>query len=218
MPELEVRGLVNGDARALLDSSVRFDAGRAGARQDPRGDARQSAGAGRAAPGPDADATGRRVRDAGGARSLDADREQLRPATRDAPRGRATPVAGRRGRAGRRPAAPAARLRAAGDLAVRGRRDGRVAGGGGARDVPPSAGALGRLPVRRRAGAPSGPPGAGAGHGSRRRSGSSRMASGCRGRRARRGRRRASWSSRPAGRRRAAARPPPPHSCSVRSR
>ena len=74
LPELEVRGLVNGDARALLSSSVPVRARPAGARPDPRRDAGQPARAARAAPGADADAAGRRVRDAGAPRPPAADR------------------------------------------------------------------------------------------------------------------------------------------------
>ena len=59
----------------------------------------------------------------------------------------------------------------------------------GARDLPPSAGALGGVPVRRREGAPSGASGVGGGDRSRRRPGSPRMASGRGGGGPRRGRR-----------------------------
>ena len=62
LPVLEVRGLVDGDARALLNSTVQFALDERGARADPRGDPREPARAARAAPGFDADAAGRRVR------------------------------------------------------------------------------------------------------------------------------------------------------------
>ena len=66
--------------------------------------------------------------------------------------------------------------------------------------------------------APSGASGAGGGHGSRRRSGSSRLASGRRRGGPRRGRSPWSWSVPPAGRRRAAGSPPRRRFCSGRSR
>ncbi len=188
VPDLEVRGLLSDDARALLESSVGFtldDRVRDRVVAETRGNplalvelprgmtpTQLAGGFGM----PEASDLSARI-ESSYARRLE-----------DPPRRRATPVAGRSGRACRRPAAPAARMRPAGDLAVRGRRHGRVAGGGGAGGVPPSAGALGRVPIRRRAGAESRPPGTGAGHGSRRRSGSPRMASRCCGPRARRGR------------------------------
>ena len=118
VPDLEVHGLLNGDARALLGSTHAVPVGRASTRQDPRGDARKPARAARAAPRADTDAAGRRVRHAGGPRSLEADRGELPPTTRDPPRGRATSVARRSGRPGRRSAAVAARLRTPRDRAL----------------------------------------------------------------------------------------------------
>ena len=65
LPDLEVHGLVDGDARALLSSAVRFALDRPVREQDPRGDAGKPARVARAAPRVDTDAAGRRVRHAG---------------------------------------------------------------------------------------------------------------------------------------------------------
>ena len=97
-------------------------------------------------------------------------------------------------------------------------RDGRIAGARGARDLPSSARALGGVPVRGRARAPSGAPGAG-----RRRRTRTPIRIVVRGisplrRRVRTRRSRWSSSIRRAGRRRAAASPPRLRSCSVRWR
>ena len=118
LPDLEVqRPAQRRCPRAAgLDTAVRV--GRARTRQDPRGDARQSARAARAAARVDTDAARRWVRHAGGLRSLETDREELPPTTRDRPRGRAAPVARRSGRPGRRSAAVAARMRTARDRAL----------------------------------------------------------------------------------------------------
>ena len=118
VPELEVRGLVNGDAHALLSSAVRFALdGRVRDRiiaetrgnplallELPRGLTPTQLAGGFAR--------------AGGERPVAPDREELRPPPRDPPGGRAAPAARRRGRADRRSAAPAARLRAPRDRAL----------------------------------------------------------------------------------------------------
>ena len=64
LSELEVDGLRDGDARALLDSAVPSMLDERVARSDHRGDAGQPAGAARAAAGLDADAAGGWLRDA----------------------------------------------------------------------------------------------------------------------------------------------------------
>ena len=157
LSELEVHGLRDGDARALLSSAVRFtldaqvrDRIIAETRGNPlallelpRGlTATQLAGG---------------FGLLGAPALTRADRGELRPATRDAPRRGAAPGAGRGGGAGRRSAAALARGRAARDPpGGRGSgRGARAAGGRRARDVPSPAGTLRRLPI-----------GAGAGTGS----------------------------------------------------
>ena len=62
LPELVVEGLGDDDARALLDSAIHGPAGRARARPDRRRDARQPAGAARAAARVDPGGAGGRVR------------------------------------------------------------------------------------------------------------------------------------------------------------
>ena len=65
MPELEVHGVRNGDARALLSSAVRFKLDERSPRPDHRRDAGESAGVAGAAAGVDGDAVGGRLRPAG---------------------------------------------------------------------------------------------------------------------------------------------------------
>ena len=179
LPRVEVNGLVNGDARALLSSAVGFSLDEpvrerilAETRGNPlallelpRGltPTQLAAGFGMPEPGD----LSRRIEKSyvGRLEALpDAARRLLLVAA-------AEPVGD--------PLLPAARVRTPRDRALRGRRDGRVAGTRGASDLPPSLGALSRLPVRGRARAPRRPPGAGRGDEPRRRSGSSRVASGC---------------------------------------
>ena len=118
LPDLEVRGLLNGDARALLGSTMRFALDGRVRDRTPRGDTREPARVTRAATRVDTDAAGRWLRHAGDVRPLETNREELRPTTRDPPRGRATPVARRSGRPGRRSAAVAACVRTPGTGAV----------------------------------------------------------------------------------------------------
>ena len=149
MPELEVDGLRNGDARALLGSAVRFmldERVRDRIIAETRGNPLALLELPR---GLTATRAGGRLRAAGRAGAVRADRGELRPTTRDAPRGRAAPAAGRGGGAGRRSAAAVARGRAARDRGGGGgsRGDGRAAGDRRAGDVPSSAGALGGVPI-----------------------------------------------------------------------
>ena len=95
---------------------------------------------------------------------------------------------------------------------------GRAAGDRRARDVPSSAGALRRLPIGGGGGAPRRPSRAGGGDRPGRRPGPPGVASGGGGGGTGRAGRARSSSARPSGRRRAAAWPPRPRSCSVRSR
>ena len=84
LPELEVRGLLNGDARALLSAAVRFAVDRQ-VRDRILAETRGNPLALLELPrGLTADAAGRRVRDAGRPRSLEADRDELRPTARSA--------------------------------------------------------------------------------------------------------------------------------------
>ena len=190
LPELRARRARRGGrARAARDGHPR-PARRARPRPDRRRDARQPAGAARAAARADRDAAGRRLRAAGGRGAAGADRGELPAAARGAARGRPAAVAaGGRG-AGRRPAAGVARGRAPRHR-VRGGRDeteGLLAIGERV-PLPPPAGALGGLPLGVGAGAPGGAPGAGRGDRRRGRPGPSRLASRRRGAGARRGRR-----------------------------
>ena len=125
---------------------------RARPRPDHRGDAGQPAGAARAAARADGDAAGRRVRGPGGARGLRAGSRRASSAgSRPLPDDTRRPAAGRRGRAGRRSAAALARGRTARHRRrPRPTRRRRAARDRRARDVPPSAGALGHLPVGER--------------------------------------------------------------------
>ena len=187
VPDLEVRGLVNGDARALLDSSVRFtldDRVRDRILAETRGNplalvelprgltpTQLAGGFGM----PEARDLSKRI-ESSYARRLETLPEDARRLLLVAA---AEPVGD-----------PLLLQRACDRLGISlsavDATDGLLAVEE-QRDVPPSAGSLGRVPIRRRARAPSGPPGTGAGHGSRRRSGSPRVASRCRGPRARRG-------------------------------
>ena len=105
LPQLEVKGLVNGDARALLGSAVMFKLDRASSGPDRRRDAWQPAGPARAATGIDRDAAGRWLRAARRGGSSGTDRGELRATTRRAVRGHPSPVAPRGGGAGRGSAA-----------------------------------------------------------------------------------------------------------------
>ena len=179
LPGLELHGLVNGDARALLDSAVRFALDgpvRERILAETRGNplallelprgltpTQLAAGFGMPEAG---DLSGRIEKSYIGRLGTlpDAARRLLLVAA-------AEPVGD-----------PLLLQRACERLGiglVRDRRDGRAAGTRRASDLPPSLGALGRVPVRRRARAPRGPPGAGGGDEPGRRSGSSRVASGC---------------------------------------
>ena len=219
LSELEVHGLRDGDARALLASEVPSmldervrDRIIAETRGNPLALLELPRGLTR-------DGDGRRLRDAGRAGAVAAgSRRATSDGSRPSPRTRGVCCSSRR------PSRSAIRCscwRASERLGIdgrRGRRDGRAAGARRAGDVPSSAGALGGVPVRRSGRAPSGPSGVGGGDGSR---ASIRIvAHGIWPRRRRDPMRRSrwSWSAPPAGRRRAAASPPRPRSCSARSR
>ena len=151
LPELEVDGLRDADARALLGSAVAVHARRARPRPDRRRDARQPAGAAGAAARPDA----RRSSPAGsgccGAQALPGRIEEsfLRRLEAAARRRRA-PAAGRRRRAGRRPArCSGARPSASASPPTprTGRRTAGLLDDRRAGAVPPPAGPLRALPL-----------------------------------------------------------------------
>ena len=190
-PELEVRGPARRRRARAAELGGAVRAGRAGARPDHRRDARQPAGAARAAARADRDAAGRRLRAAGARR-----RSRGRIEESFVRRLEALPDDARR-------LLLVAAAEPVGDplllwRACRAARDRRPSAVDAATDgllaigervtLPPSAGALGRLPVGVAAGAPGGPPGAGGGDRSGRRPGPSRVASGRRGAGTRRGR------------------------------
>ena len=149
VPSIEVHGLRNGDARALLGSVVRFPLD-ARVREHRAGCADHgeiATAIARAATRVDADAAGGRIRDAGSPGSLETDRGQLYPETRrSSSRRRPTSAARRRGRAGR--SNPLLLQRACERLGValsaidvtR-----RLAGGRRARDVAATVGTLGHV-------------------------------------------------------------------------
>src|SRR6516225_3841217 len=143
LPDLEVRGLREEDARGLLHSVVRVRLDERG--RDERYPAVVAGVAARAEPG----AAGGRLRADRGAGGRGADRGELPVPAGGAARRHALAAAGRRGRTGRRPGAGPARGRAARHrgLGCRGRRSGRVGGDRDAGAVPSSAGAVGGVPV-----------------------------------------------------------------------
>ena len=101
LPGLPVRGLASRDARALLSSRMLFAPDKP-VRDRILAEARGNPLALLELPrGLTPDAAGRRIRDAGRARSVGADRDELRPATRDPTGRRATSVARRGRRTGR---------------------------------------------------------------------------------------------------------------------
>ena len=105
LPELVVGGLDDARRAGAAGVGDRRPARRAGARPDRGRDARQPAGAAGAAARPDARRAGGRVRAAGGAGAVRADRGELPAAAGGAAAGDAAAAAGRGGRAGRRSAA-----------------------------------------------------------------------------------------------------------------
>ena len=157
-------GLADEDARALLATVDPGPARRARPRPDRRRDARQPARAAGAPARALGRAAGRRVRAAGAAAAVGPDRGELPAAARGAAATRRSCCSW-----SRRPSPlgdpalmwrAATRLGVAGDRA-RARGAGRAAGGRRAGALPPSAGALGGLPVGVRRRAPARAPGPG---------------------------------------------------------